>query len=178
MDVDGVINTNKHRFTKFDEQCLEYLQQIIDVTGAKIVVSSSWRDEDPTRMKANFLENGFPEKLWDEIIDITDRGHRHIIRGSQFPICRGNEIKHWVDTKLKYPWHSDKSLQKQYELLNDDGSFKIMNTNILNIDYSYVILDDDSDMLYEQKDNFIHTDALLGLSQNDVVKAIKILNYV
>ena len=41
--------------------------------------------------------------------------------------------------------------------------------------YRYVILDDQTDMLYHQKDNFIHTDSSLGLTDHDVRRAINIL---
>ena len=41
---------------------------------------------------------------------------------------------------------------------------------------SYVILDDDSDMLPEQMNNFIHVDSNIGLTDKDVFTAIKILN--
>lgn len=41
---------------------------------------------------------------------------------------------------------------------------------------NYVILDDDSDMLLEQKDHFIQTDSYLGINEDDVEQAIKILN--
>lgn len=40
---------------------------------------------------------------------------------------------------------------------------------------SYVILDDDSDMLEEQVDNFVHTDADIGLDWEDYCKAYEIL---
>jgi len=40
----------------------------------------------------------------------------------------------------------------------------------------YVIIDDDSDMLYSQKDNFVKTDNKIGLQSKDVIKAIEILN--
>lgn len=40
---------------------------------------------------------------------------------------------------------------------------------------SYVILDDDSDMLYWQRKNFIHTDRTTGLTERDAKKAINIL---
>jgi len=177
LDVDGVINIIPDRFLHFNENCLNNLQEIIDKTGAKIVVSSSWRDKDTQRMKANFLEHGFTEKLWSEIIDITVRGYTYTIKGSNLPIVRGNEIKQWIDTKLVYPWHSDSSLQKQYEILKEDGSFKIMNSNKLNEDFSYLILDDDTDMLYNQRSNFINTDANFGITKEITEQAIKILNY-
>lgn len=41
---------------------------------------------------------------------------------------------------------------------------------------SYVILDDETDMLIDQEPYFILTDMYLGLSEEDVEKAIKILN--
>lgn len=40
----------------------------------------------------------------------------------------------------------------------------------------YVILDDDSDMLDTQRNNFIHTDWEVGLTEENVNDAIKILN--
>lgn len=42
--------------------------------------------------------------------------------------------------------------------------------------YKYVILDDDSDMLDTQRNNFIHTDWKVGLTGENVNKAIEILN--
>lgn len=42
--------------------------------------------------------------------------------------------------------------------------------------YKYVILDDDSDMLDTQSNNFIRTDWRAGLTEENVNKAIKILN--
>lgn len=42
--------------------------------------------------------------------------------------------------------------------------------------YRYVILDDDSDMLDAQRNNFIHTDWKVGLTEENVSKAIRILN--
>jgi hypothetical protein len=46
----------------------------------------------------------------------------------------------------------------------------------IGVDFNYVILDDDSDMLLEQAEHFVKTDTLLGLSEDDVERAIKILN--
>lgn len=40
----------------------------------------------------------------------------------------------------------------------------------------YVIIDDDSDMLKEQLDNFVKTDPKFGLTVDDCKKVIKILN--
>ena len=40
---------------------------------------------------------------------------------------------------------------------------------------SYVILDDDSDMLPEQHEHFVHTNPMVGLTGLDVQKALRIL---
>ena len=174
LDIDGVINIPP--YLKFNDICMSNLEEVIQKTGAKIVISSSWRDHDHLRMETNFKKHGFTDFLWDQVIDITCRGYQYVIKGSKLPIVRGNEIKQWVDTRLKYPWHSDKSLDKEYQILNADGSFKFMRCNELHKDYSYVILDDDSDMLYEQKDNFILTDGSVGLSNKNTKRTIEILN--
>ena len=42
-------------------------------------------------------------------------------------------------------------------------------------DYKYAILDDDSDMLLEQKDHFVQTDNNIGLTDKDVERLKKIL---
>lgn len=39
---------------------------------------------------------------------------------------------------------------------------------------NYVILDDDTDMLDEQKEHFVNTDTYKGINDDDVNKAIKI----
>ena len=46
----------------------------------------------------------------------------------------------------------------------------------LGVDYQYVILDDDSDMLYTQRFNFIQTDSEIGLMMWEATKAVEILN--
>ena len=66
---------------------------------------------------------------------------------SDFSIRRGEEIKFWLDKE-----------SEKHEI------------------ESFVILDDDSDMLPEQMNNFIHVDGQVGLTDRDVLTAIEILN--
>jgi len=103
LDIDGVINIPPYQM--FDKHCMNNLHSIINQTNAKIVISSSWRC-DNILMKEQFDAHGFYDDLWLDIIDITIRGYNHVIKGSQLPIVRGNEIKAWVDTHLKYPYLS------------------------------------------------------------------------
>ena len=41
---------------------------------------------------------------------------------------------------------------------------------------SYVILGDDADMLLPQKEHFVQTDAVEGITEEDAERAIRILN--
>lgn len=43
-------------------------------------------------------------------------------------------------------------------------------------DYQYAILDDDSDMLLEQKDHFVQTNFVTGVTDDDIEKIKNILN--
>ena len=70
--------------------------------------------------------------------------------------CRGNEIEKW--------------------LCDNFGSFGTkFGSKYYQKDYEYVIFDDDADMLMGQKDNFVQTDRYKGLTQEDIDKAISIL---
>jgi hypothetical protein len=65
---------------------------------------------------------------------------------------RGNEIYKWMIENSEYVEHSN------YTFCN------------------YIILDDESDLLYNQKDNFIQIDPYVGLTPFTIRKAIDILN--
>ncbi len=71
-------------------------------------------------------------------------------------ICRGNEIEEWI-------------------LENLDGMGSRYGNQWNCGDYEYVILDDDCDMLYRQKDNFIKVDGEVGLTDADIEKVKEIL---
>ena len=73
--------------------------------------------------------------------------------------CRGDEIKRLIDE-----WENWTKLGLVSEKFKDDR-----------ID-NYVILDDDNDMLDEQKEHFIHVDWTVGLQDSDVEKCLKILD--
>ncbi len=85
--------------------------------------------------------------LEDSIIGITPNYHH-----SNKHALRGNEIHGYIDINK--------------ELI---GCFYWEYKN-------YVILDDDNDMLLWQKDNFVLVDRIVGISDYDVERSIKILN--
>lgn len=82
-----------------------------------------------------------------EVIGITENHNNGFV-------FRGNEIYKWI--------------KDHTELLGVDRYYKFK---------SYVILDDDSDMLYWQKDNFVHVDGEIGLTNRDCLLAMEILNH-
>lgn len=155
LDIDGVLNVYPQRNeeypdghdeygARFHEHLVENLKTILDATGAKIVMSSSWRHNGFAAITEMWKFRNLP----GEVIDLTPY-HKH-------GAWRGEEIKEYVD-----------------------------NTT-LNIE-SYVILDDDEDMLKEQLSFFVktsgntdHTDYVdgggYGLTKECAQKAIEILN--
>ena len=168
LDIDGVLNSEKwykERFDKklypnlegyplceFDPLTIEQLNLLTDKTNAKIVISSTWRmGRTIDELKKLFEEVG----IKGEIIGITP----HLTFSDGHRVDRGNEIKRWIDLNCIRWW--DKMLsQKEKDITLE----------------SYVILDDDHDMLLEQKDNFIKTSWRDGLTALHTRKAIEILN--
>lgn len=168
LDVDGVINIPP--YNSFDKNCLNNLRILIETTKAKVVISSSWREGDLERTKKHF-----PDWLKPHIVGETIRGYQETAEGSSLPIVRGNEIKHWVDRHLKYPWHAYPERDKEFKIYREDGSFKMMRSQKLGVEYNYVILDDDQDMLYEQRNNFVLTNEKKGFDTEALNKALQIL---
>lgn len=150
LDIDGVLNSNDwyvktrgiggYNGGDVDPKCIELINDLIDATGAKIIMSSSWRSD-----YENSCEYLYDNGLYcDAIIGKTPHFcytcQNDDIRST---LCRGNEI--------------------QYVLESKDIT-------------GYVIFDDDQDMLYSQKDNFIHIDYMHGITKEHIEQAIKILN--
>jgi hypothetical protein len=155
LDIDGVLNSEKAyrsgecNYTKWNWEngtedhhqsfcswSKELLNKLIEETDAKIVISSTWRSSG--------IE--FMRKVWElegmhgEIIGITPN-FRGDINGYNIP--RGCEIEHYLEHDLKFNhinW--DKDTQQQYM---DRSGIE-----------NYIIIDDDSDMLYGQRNHFVH----------------------
>jgi hypothetical protein len=156
LDFDGVLNHEKfykERFEKrHEEGAMSYpnseidplsvsnLNELISETGAKVVISSTWRHSGLEYCQTALEFHGFK----GEIIDVTPD-----LRSEN--CLRGNEILKWVKD-------NEESVGPYYNFTE------------------YVILDDDSDMLYWQRNNFILIDRFVGLTMGNVFQAKKILN--
>ena len=95
LDFDGVITTLKSKWT-IDNEKVKLVKQICDATGAKIVISSSWRRctleqtiEAITTQETVYGHSPFPYPEY--IIDITSRmyGFKYLERDKHYGLCRG-----------------------------------------------------------------------------------------
>lgn len=178
LDIDGVLCVAQDLYDKLNYCCMLHLERIIKETGAKIVVSSSWRCGDLQLTKNNLVEHGLTQFLSDQIVGETIRKYHHVRDSSYLELCRGNEIATYVSRSLRCPWHEYPEMKELYEVKNPDGSFKQMMINKVGVNFSYVILDDNTDMLLCQKDYLIRTFEPDGLNGTNADNAIEILNKI
>ena len=107
LDIDGVLNVSNYQYNQFkqnlkyrdkngyifDPECVLRLNEITDLTGAKIVISSSWRSLGINKLREVFKDRG----ITGEIIDCTPIGTI-----DNLYLCRGEEIEDWI-IKNGYP---------------------------------------------------------------------------
>jgi hypothetical protein len=146
LDIDGVLNhqeayQNKecsfdfnNKYQKFAPKSKELLNQLIEKTGAKLVISSTWRSDGIERMQEIFELEG----VVGDIVGLTP--HYSIPGYGSAP--RGLEIESYL--KSKKFWHINWSKDEQRKYMDASGI------------ENYIILDDDSDMLYGQRNHFIN----------------------
>lgn len=161
LDLDGVlnimsVNSGTDEYGEiFQTDFVQNLSNIIERTGAKIVLSSSWRMTGLKKVQDMWKDRNLP----GEVIDVTpvlniNFQYKCLVRGEMKfhdEIGRGDEIAVWLD---------DKDVE------------------------SYVIIDDVNDFSDEQQDNYICTsnnkdiDAIngVGLTKSLIELVVKILN--
>lgn len=146
LDIDGVINVADGD-ENWSESRIYLLERIVCDNNYYIVVSSSRRKTDVESTKIFFKDKGFTDILLSRIVGVTIRAYQYIDKSKKIhlSIPRGVEIKQWFDTNV----HSI-----------DGKEFK---EKIKGYHYNYVILDDDTDFLMEQSDNFLHISREHGL---------------
>lgn len=162
LDIDGVLNHDvwfnspsyknnqaNWQVSMFDPACVERVNRILQETGAKLVVSSSWRDMKD--LPEIFAGVGLPTEF-----DVTP--YADVIYPDAFPITdffsEETDIRYWRGSEIK--WYLDHNAKE---------------------DYTYCILDDDCDMLDEQLEYFVSTSNPNGLTDKLTDKAIEILNH-
>ena len=100
LDIDGVLNVDyddKDQFGHiFREEYVQNLKEIIEKTGAKIVISSTWKDKGIERMLDLWKERQLPGEIIDITPDCVDVCEAtNIVYYDQ--VKRGHEIKLWLD---------------------------------------------------------------------------------
>jgi len=147
LDIDGVLDTYKTRY-QLDPELMKRLGFLLETTGAKIVVSSSWRAMDVAGTiefmtdPDNPSVGSHPFPYTDKIIGVTPILFSIIDGDIDRPATRGEEIAAYLKANP-----CDK----------------------------YVILDDDRDMLPEQWEHFVPVNDEFGLTDENVQKAVTIL---
>lgn len=185
LDIDGVLAVNHQQRDEFGslfhEPFVENLREIVEATQAKIVISSSWRKSGWGEMKAMWAHRNMPGELIDITPSITlkrgmigfyrDKTEQQLKEYGGMSLPRGIEIESWLNEEggfQRINW----SIEEQIK--------RIENAKVKN----YVILDDDSDFLYCQREHYVQcslqrdSDSVegLGLTDRAAQKAIDILN--
>lgn len=154
LDIDGCLTG---QYGRIERKCIDLINKLGDI-GTEIVVSSSW-GYDNGRTAKTLIECGL--KL--PIIGYTKHYHEDFL-------CRGNEIEQWLLENFK-------GMATKYGKDWDGVPYYRKNRNTENReDYEFVIIDDDTDFLLGQKDNFIKINSETGITEQEIEKAIKILN--
>jgi len=157
LDIDGVLNPkywrkeNNHSQDQygnvFNPDAVANLAEIIDKTGAKIVISSSWKCMGLTKLQQMWKRR----KLPGEIIDVTpdymsdDLLLNEDMTELNYLYRRGCEIKGWMIQHGKDVSH-------------------------------YAIIDDMDDILPEQQDHLIWIDPHDGITSFNAKQIIATLN--
>lgn len=158
LDLDGVINSTSYfisdRFTKGNHNSmLEYSMEQIDPIALGYLNDFVKETDCKVVLSSSWRNVAFDDRVLYHkgfLGDIIDVTPTIIGSG----IVRGNEILKWM----------------------------YMNIDLIGYypsDYkTYVIFDDDSDMLLSQKNNFFQTDTYSGLTYNTTHRAKRFLNSV
>lgn len=162
LDFDGVVNTenyqmrltrsNKQRKDKygpvFDPDTVRRLGRIIKATGAKVCLISSWAYEGEEKMKALWKERDMPGELLATCCSLP---------------CVKPEIN------LEY-------VEPSLDMMVGKGRDVLSFFSSVQGEYSYVILDDVPDFFPEQESHYIQINPKTGITDDDAIRAIRILS--
>lgn len=112
LDIDGVLANVATRYRHGDPACVARLNRITDATGARIVVSSTWRFQPDIKDKmAAWGVTG-------EVIGITPDGSKRDANGLYVSVPRGHEIYDWM-----FANHYDGT---RIAILDDDNDMELL----------------------------------------------------
>ena len=165
LDIDGVLNSSRTLYEdiSLEDDLISNLKELVDKTGAKIILSSSWRLS--TEAVATLIDK--LDKFGLAISGMTYDGvDLDWLEKYEFDVT-----KKYLDTKFDYDEN------RQIKITHDRGAeiFKWLHDHD---DCAYVILDDEIEDIkpYFSESVIVKTSYKTGLTKEDVKKAIKILN--
>lgn len=158
LDIDGVLNvygTEHDQYGQiFHEHFVENLRTVVNKTGAKIVISSTWRFSGIERMRELWKFRNLPGEVIGITIDCYD-----LIKEGRFEfyddVTRGHEIQDWIDDNV--------NRIQNYVIFDDDNDF----------------LPGQRGNFVRTSNNINHSDCVdigYGLTKICAEKAIRILN--
>lgn len=158
LDIDGVLNVYGIEHDQygqiFHEHFVENLRTVINETGAKLVISSTWRFSGIERMRELWKFRDLPGEIIGITIDCYD-----LIKEGRFEfyddVTRGHEIQDWIDDNV--------NRIQSYVILDDDNDF----------------LPGQRGNFVRTSNNIHHSDCVdigYGLTKICAEKAIRILN--
>jgi hypothetical protein len=155
LDIDGVLNHEafyKERFEKrYEEGAMPHPHSEIDPKSVENLNTLIKETDAKVVISSTWRHSGL-EYCKDVLEFHGFNGEIIDITPSHQSRFRGLEILDWVKT-------NEKLIGERYFNFTE-----------------YVILDDDSDMLYWQRNNFMLIDRFVGLTMGDVFRAKRILN--
>lgn len=158
LDIDGILNS------------IETCHYFYELSGGKNGYGGLFHPPTIPTLE-NIL---WGQKLVDNLKKIVDATDAKIVISSTWRM--GHPWPTFIDMFKLYGWKDApvigatpiRHVKRGYEIKEYlDNHREVTN---------YVILDDSTDMLPEQMDNFVNTDENIGLSEKDADDAIKILN--
>lgn len=146
LDFDGVLNSSQWlsevrtyvtgawtNTNWFDPAAIARLNKIIEETGAKIVVSSSWRIGRTVLDLCKILFGaGFVGAIIGKITDELRRASEGRLRPEIEPVTRGEEIKIWLNAHPQVT---------HFAVVDDDSDMDLVRENFVQTDFETGLLD-------------------------------------
>ena len=156
LDIDGCLNSElyyRKRGHIKHEELNDIKSHAEDIDPEAIELLNDFIDKTKCEIVISSTWRNLGVKFLQQVFEV--KGFKHKILDTTPYGCtgclRGNEILQWIK-------NNEKLLGKYYSEFN-----------------SYVIFDDDSDMLYWQKNNFMLIDGVTGITRTIMYRANRIL---
>jgi hypothetical protein len=158
LDIDGVLNVipqgHDHYGAIFHPEFVENLRRLLHETGAKLVISSTWRHSGVVSMKEMWEARNLPGEIIGITPDLRWRVKEDAREPNEQDYVRGDEIQAWLDQ------HSQVT---NYVILDDDSD----------------MLQSQRGNFVQTSNNINHPDCIdigYGLTKTCTDRAIRILN--